>query len=188
MNRFEMSLPRRLPAPTVRAALVGLIAVVSVLLSGCGAGQVSQMAVQEPAINGNKVTFNNVALRNIRMQAAQTGDFLQPGRAVDLLLVAINQSPDTPDRLVSITSDVGTVTLSGDGRLPAGGMLFIGTPEGQKVPPGPMGSNNSAKATVMLAKPISNGLLYNFTFTFEKAGQASVLVPVSAGLAQPPQS
>ncbi|MGD1255507.1 hypothetical protein ACKUT9_14810 [Mycobacterium seoulense] len=188
MNRFEMSLPRRLPAQTVRAALVGLIAVVSVLLSGCGAGQVSQMAVQEPAINGNKVTFNNVALRNIRMQAAQTGDFLQPGRAVDLLLVAINQSPDTPDRLVSITSDVGTVTLSGDGRLPAGGMLFIGTPEGQKVPPGPMGSNNSAKATVMLAKPISNGLLYNVTFTFEKAGQASVLVPVSAGLAPPPQS
>ncbi|OBH34950.1 hypothetical protein A5692_00940 [Mycobacterium sp. E342] len=188
MNRFEMSLPVRLPAPTLRAALVGLIAVVAVLLSGCGAGQVSQMAVQEPAINGNKVTIKNVALRDIRMQASQTGDSIQPGRAVDLLLVAINQSPDTPDRLVSITSDVGAVSLSGDGRLPAGGMLLIGTPEGQKVPPGPMGSNNSAKATVMLAKPISNGLLYNFTFTFEKAGQATVLVPVSAGLAPPQQS
>lgn len=185
MNRFEMSLPRRLPAPTVRAALVGLIAVVSVLLSGCGAGQVSQMAVQEPAINGNRVTFNNVALRNIRMQAAQTGDSVQPGRAVDLLLVAVNQSPDTPDRLVSITTDIGSVSLSGDGRLPAGGTLLIGEPEGQKVPPGPLGSNNFAKATVMLAKPISNGLLYNFTFTFEKAGQATVLVPVSAGLPSP---
>ena len=39
-----------------------------------------------------------------------------------------------------------------------------------------------------LAKPISNGLTYNFTFNFEKAGQASVLVPISAGLAPPAQS
>lgn len=188
MNRFKISLPVRLPAPTVRAALVGLVAVLAVLLSGCGAGQVSQMAVQEPAINGNRVTFKNVALRDIRIQAAQTGDSVQPGRTVDLVLVAINQSPDMPDRLVSITSDIGSVTVSGDGRLPAGGMLLIGTPEGQKVAPGPLGSSNAAKATVALAKPISNGLLYNFTFNFEKAGQATVLVPVSAGLAPPQQS
>ena len=80
------------------------------------------------------------------------------------------------------------MALSGDGRLPAGGMLLIGTPEGQKVGPGPMGSSNAAKAIVTLAKPISNGLLYNFTFNFEKAGQATVLVPVSAGLAPPGQS
>ncbi|OBG57894.1 MULTISPECIES: hypothetical protein [unclassified Mycobacterium] len=182
MNRFEMSLPVR-PALTVLAGLL-----LALVLSGCGAGQVSQMAVQEPAINGNKVTFNNVALRDIRMQAQQTGAAIQPGQAVELVLVAVNQSPSVPDRLVSITSDVGSVTVSGDGRLPAGGMLLIGTPEGQKVAPGPMGSSNAARATVNLAKPISNGLLYNFTFNFEKAGQATVLVPVSAGLDQPQQS
>ncbi len=65
-------------------------------------------------------------------------------------------------------------------------MLFIGTPEGQKVAPGPIGSNTAAKATVTLAKPITNGLTYNFTFSFEKAGQASVLVPISAGVAPQP--
>ncbi|KLO46456.1 lipoprotein LpqE [Mycobacterium nebraskense] len=187
MNRFEISLPLRAPALTVRAAFVGLIAVMAVLLSGCGAGQVSQMAVQEPAINGNRVNVNNVALRDIRIEAAQTGDFLQPGRNVDLVAVAVNQSPDTPDRLVGITTDIGTVTLSGDGRLPAGGMLFISMPEGQKVPPGPPNSNNSVKATVNLSKPISNGLNYNFTFNFEKAGQATVQVPISAGLPHQPE-
>jgi hypothetical protein len=36
-----------------------------------------------------------------------------------------------------------------------------------------------------LAKPITNGLTYPFTFTFEKAGQASVMVPISAGMAPP---
>lgn len=169
-----------------RFAVVGLVALVAALLSGCGAGQISQMATQEPAVNGNRVTINNVALRDIRMQAVQTGDFLQPGRTVDLVAVAVNQSPDAEDRLVGITSDIGTVTVSGDARLPAGGMLFIGTPDGPNVAPGPLGSNNTVKATVNLAKPISNGLTYNFTFNFQKAGQASVQVPISAGLGPQP--
>ncbi len=169
-----------------RFAVVGLVALVAALLSGCGAGQISQMATQEPAVNGNRVTINNVALRDIRMQAVQTGDFLQPGRTVDLVAVAVNQSPDVADRLVSITSDIGAVTIAGDGRLPAGGMLFIGKPEGPSVAPGPLEPNNAVKATVALAKPISNGLGYNFTFNFEKAGQASVMVPVSAGVGPQP--
>ena len=173
MNRFKISLPV-------------LVVLAVTVLSGCGAGQISQTATQEPAVNGNKVTFNNVALRDIRIQAVQTGDYLQPGRTVDLVLVAVNQSPDITDRLVGVTSDVGTVAVSGDARLPAGGMLFIGTPEGAKVAPGPIGSNNAARATVTLAKPISNGLTYNFTFNFEKAGQASVMVPISAGLGPQP--
>jgi hypothetical protein len=176
VNRFKISLP-----------ILSVVALIAALLSGCGAGQISQMATQEPAVNGNKVTFNNVALRDVRIQAAQTGDYLQPGRTVDLVLVAVNQSPDVADRLVSVTSDIGTVTVSGDARLPAGGMLFIGTPDGGKVAPGPVGSNNvAAKATVALAKPITNGLTYNFTFNFEKAGQASLMVPISAGLESQP--
>jgi hypothetical protein len=169
-----------------RFSFVGLVALIAAVLSSCGAGQISQMATQEPAVNGNKVTVNNVALRDIRMQAVQTGDYLQPGRTVDLVLVAVNQSPDVADRLVGVTSDIGTVTVSGDARLPAAGMLFIGTPEGAKVAPGPIGSSNAARATVTLAKPISNGLTYNFTFNFEKAGQASVMVPISAGLGPQP--
>jgi hypothetical protein len=174
VNRFKIGL---------RVGIVGLVASMATALSGCGAGQISQTSTQEPAVNGNRVTINNVALRDIRIQAAQTGDFLQPGRTVDLVLVAVNQSPDTTDRLVSISSDIGTVTLSGDARLPAGGMLFIGAPEGHRVAPGPLESNNAVKATVNLSKPITNGLAYNFTFNFEKAGQASVMVPISAGLA-----
>jgi hypothetical protein len=173
VNRFKIRL---------RVAVIGPVAVLATALSGCGTGQLSQTAAQEPAVNGNRVTFNNVALRDIRIQAAQTGDFVQPGRTVDLLLVAVNQSPDIADRLVSITSDIGTVTVRGDARLPAGGMLFVGAPEGQRVAPGPLESNNAAKATVNLTKPITNGLMYQFTFNFEKAGQASVMVPISAGL------
>jgi hypothetical protein len=184
VNRFKTSLAVRLSA---RGALVGVVALIAAVLTGCGAGQISQMATQEPAVNGNKVSFNNVALRDVRIQATQTGDFLRPGKTVDLVLVAVNQSPDVADRLLGITTDIGTVTITGDTHIPPSGMLFIGTPEGQNAAPGPLNSNSAAKASVSLAKPITNGLSYNFTFTFEKAGQASVLVPISAGLA-PPQA
>jgi hypothetical protein len=102
LNRFK-----------IRLAVAGVVAAA---VSGCSAGQISQTAVQEPAVNGNKVTVNNVALRDIRMQAVQTGDFLQPGRAVDLVLVAVNQSPDLPDRLLGISTDIGNVMLVGDAR------------------------------------------------------------------------
>ncbi|GBG36100.1 hypothetical protein [Mycobacterium montefiorense] len=182
MNRFKNSFAVRLRA---RVAAVGLAALVAAVLTGCGAGQISQMATQEPAVNGNKVSINNVALRDIRIQASQTGDYLRPGKSVDLVLVAVNQSPDVADRLLGISSDIGTVTVTGDPSLPASGMLFIGTPEGQKVAPGPLNPNSAAKASVNLAKPITNGLSYKFTFTFEKAGQASVQVPISAGMAPP---
>ncbi len=172
MNRSKIRLP---------IAVIGL----TVLVSGCGAGQISQTAMQDPAVNGNKVQIQNVGLRDVRIQALQTSDVLQPGRTVELALVAVNQSPDTTDTLVGITSEVGTVTVSGDTRLPAGGMLFIGEPEGKYVAPGPLDSNTAARATVTLAKPISNGLTYTFTFNFEKAGQASVLVPISAPIKSP---
>jgi copper(I)-binding protein len=173
VNRFKI----RLPALAALAS-IGLLAAT---LTGCGAGQISQMATQEPAVNGNRATINNVALRDIHIRANQSGDFIEPGKTVDLVLVAINQSPDVTDRLVGITSDVGTVTLAGgDGRLPASGMLFIGTPDGKNPAPGPMDANNAAKATVTLSQRITNGLAYNFTFNFEKAGQATVMVPISA--------
>jgi hypothetical protein len=180
VNRIPTGLPTR---GSARVALVGLAAVFAAVLSGCGTGQISQTAVQEPAVNGNRATINNIALRDVRIQAVQPRDFIQPGRTVELVLVAVNQSPDVADRLVGISSDIGTVTVSGEGRVPASGMLFIGRPEGQNVAPGPLDSSGVAKATVNLLKPISNGLAYNFTFTFEKAGQGSVSVPISAGLA-----
>ncbi len=189
MNLFKIRLPIRRSARATKLAakvvLVGLAALIATVLSGCGAGQISQTAAQEPAVDGNRLTIKNVALRDIRIQAVQTGDFLRPGKAVDLVLVAVNQSPDVADRLVGITSDIGTVTMTGDARLPAGGMLFVGTPDGQIVAPGPLQSNDATKASVVLTKPITNGLTYHFTFNFEEAGQGSVMVPISAGLAPP---
>ncbi|WP_424392380.1 hypothetical protein [Mycobacterium sp.] len=183
MNHFDYrdSKPRasRRSARVAALAAGGLIGAVA--LGGCSAGQVSQTSMQQSAVDGNQAVINNVALRNVRIQALQTGDFLRPGATVDLVLVVINQSPDVTDKLVGITTDIGKVTVTGDPTLPAGGTLFVGAPNGQnKKAVDAVEDADAVKATVALAKPITNGLNYNFTFDFEKAGRVSVAVPISA--------
>jgi hypothetical protein len=181
VNRFDYrdSRARRRSARVAMLAVGGLIGAVA--LTGCSAGQVAQTAMQQSAVDGNQAVINNVALRNVRIQALQTGDFLRPGATVDLVLVAVNQSPDITDKLVGITTDIGKVTVTGDPVLPASGVLFIGAPNSQhKKAVDAVEDAHSVKATVALTKPITNGLDYDFTFNFEKAGSVSVAVPISA--------
>jgi copper(I)-binding protein len=183
VNRFDYrdSKPRASRCSARVAALAAGGVIGAVALAGCGAGQVSQTSVQQSAVDGNQAVINNVALRNVRIQALQTGDFLRPGATVDLVLVVVNQSPDVTDKLVGITTDIGKVTVTGDPTLPAGGTLFVGAPNGQNQKAvDAVEDADAVKATVALAKPITNGLNYNFTFDFEKAGSVSVAVPISA--------
>jgi copper(I)-binding protein len=153
----------------------------AVALSGCSAGQVSQTATQAPAINGVNTTVGEISLGNIHLRAPQTSDYIRPGSDVELLFVASNGSPDSNDKLVSITSDVGTVALTGDATVPANGVLVVGAPDGQIAALESVDTADAAKAQVALTKPITNGLTYDFTFKFQKAGETTVAVPISAG-------
>jgi hypothetical protein len=154
---------------------------VSGALAGCSAGQLSQTAMQQAAVNGSSANVGPVALRNVHIRAVQKSDYIDPGADAELLFQVANISPDVNDKLVAITSDVGTVSLTGDTSLPAGGTLTVGSPDGQTSPLDAVEPADAAKATVALSKPITNGLTYNFTFKFEKAGEATVVVPLSAG-------
>ncbi len=170
-------------AVTSGLAAAGLAA--AVVLSGCSAGQVSQVAMQQPAVNGTNARVGEIdygiALRNIFLRAPQTSDYVEPGSSVDLLFVAANGSSEAPDRLVSITSDVGKVSISGNPEVPAGGTLVVGTPDGQTTPLDVIERATSVQAKVALTEPITNGLNYDFTFRFERAGETTVSVPISAG-------
>lgn len=170
MNRFKI----RLFAATAGLAACGL------LVTGCGTGQITQTSTQESAVNGTSANIGSIALRNVHLQAVQTSDFLQPGSTVQLMFVAANESPDVDDALLRISSDVGAVELDGDGSLPAGSALVVGSPDGQDAFM-PMGSAAPTTAEVTLSKPITNGLTYNFVFEFEKSGKGTVSVPISAG-------
>jgi len=165
-------LKNRLFATSAGLAAFGLI------LTGCGSGQISQTANQESAVNGSSANAKHIALRNVHLLAVQSSDYLQPGRTMPLVFVAANSSPDVNDKLMGITSDVGAVALTGDLAIPAGAALVVAPAMGQTEA---MGSATPPAAEVTLSKPITNGLTYNFTFTFDKAGQVTVAVPISAG-------
>ena len=175
MNRFKS----RSSAVTLALAAVGLAA--SAALAGCSVGQVAQTATQQAAVNGTGAAVGSITLRNVHLRAEQTTDYVRPGSEVELLFVASNDSPDTSDKLVSITSDFGTVALSGDTELQPSGVLVVGEPDGQIAPLESAETAEAAKATVDLSKPITNGLTYDFTFTFQNAGETTVPVPISAG-------
>ena len=163
------------------AATAGLAAG-ALLVTGCSSGQISQTASQESAVNGSTANVKNIALRNVHIQAVQTGDYLKPGRTVQLIFVAANDSPDVNDKLVGISTDIGSVSVTGPTAIPAASSLIVGSADGQDEVV-PLGNAQTTTAEVTLAQPITNGLTYNFTFDFEKAGQAKVAVPISAGAA-----
>jgi uncharacterized lipoprotein YmbA len=54
----------------------------AVLVTGCSSGQISQTASQESAVNGSTANVKNIALRNVHIQAVQTGDYLKLGVGV----------------------------------------------------------------------------------------------------------
>lgn len=180
MNRFKT----RASAVTGPAVLS---VVAAVALTGCGAGQISQTATQEPAVNGSSTNIGEIALRDVRIQADQTGDAVQPGKSVDLVLVATNQSANTQDRLLSVSSDIGSVAVTGNPAVPPLGSLLVGaTYQKDAAALNSVKPANLVTATVTLNKPITSGPLYNFTFTFERNGQATLGVPVTARPAAPP--
>ncbi len=186
MIRFKTRPPVR---RRIRAAVFGLATSCSLALpalTGCGAGQIAQTSIQEPAVNGAAGQIGQLALRNVYLRAEQTSDFLRPGQPVELVFVATNQSPDVPDKLSRVTSDVGTVTLTGDAGVPAEGALIVGNRVGKDIKAVDAAeSADAGKATVALSKPISNGLTYPFTFDFERAGSVRLDIPIAAGESAP---
>jgi hypothetical protein len=152
-------------------------------LTGCSAGQQSQTATQEPAVNGASGGVGIIALRDVRIRVDQTGPEVKAGRDVDLLFVATNQSLTENDRLLSITSDVGEVTLTpAHPEIPASQALVVGKPDNSAAE-ALQAASSSVKATskVHLNQPIRNGLTYKFVFNFEHAGQTTIGVPLTAG-------
>ncbi|MBB4856153.1 hypothetical protein HNP40_003569 [Mycobacteroides chelonae] len=202
---------------TARATAFLGAAVLATALTGCGAGQISQTANQSSAINGGSANLGKLALRNVHLVGSSDPVKQRAGQKAELVLVITNESADVNDKLTAITSpdDIGKVTLSGDTEIPATGRLFVGAAEGQEpaaeakapevatetavpVPPETKAPEAKAqassdpaithgKAQLQLTEDLADGLTYRFTFTFEKAGEVTVTVPIDAGPSAPRQ-
>lgn len=135
------------------------------LLSGCAAGQVSQTAQEVAAIDGGNATVGDVGVRNALLATPDAANYAR-GSDVKLLMVLSNDG-FAADTLTSISSPAASaVKLSGSITLPAQSLVNIG-------------ADSTATATLTgLTKPVCYGQSIPLTFSFARAGQLTLNVPI----------
>lgn len=164
-------LPRLVP-------VLGALALAAVAaLTGCSAGQIAQTAQQVSTVNGSSADVGDLALRDIRILFPSSGSYA-PGSTAQLALVVVNRGLDQ-DRLVDVTGDFFDAAglLGGSGAEDAQPTLNAAIPS-----QGSQQFGTSDDPTIELSD-LSDRLdaaqVVSLTFTFEKAGEVTVEVPVA---------
>ncbi len=157
----------RLTSPRGVARAVAAAAIGSAVVFGvgaCGAGQISQTANQEAAVNGGNATVGQIALRDVHVvyPAVNADDAFVDGGPFELAFLISNNSAYQNDTLQSITvPGGGSATISGSRSLPATkslragqpSLLLTGSPEGStassaEVPSSQVAAQESAAGSV----------------------------------------
>ncbi len=172
-----VSVPRRLR----RAGLALTIAAAVGSTVGCGAGQISQTATQQAAVNGNDARLGALHLLNVYFHAEPTESARARYGQVRLSFTVVNNSLDT-ERLVSIDSPAASLTLDGPvqaRQIRPGTSLSAGQPVEQFDKPTAPDEPLTVRAQ-MPAESIRPGLTHPVTFTFAEAGPVTLAVPFDA--------
>lgn len=201
------------PAPVTRArrvsrfaALAGAAALITGMLAGCGAGQISETASQHPTVGGSNADVGKIALRNMQIEAPTGGSWAQ-GSSVALTMTIVNNS-GAAEQLIGITTDAAAKVLifPDSGRYldylatlappttpsttpaptPSPATSIAVTPTGSVTVPSSaavqFGYGAIDRPVILisgLTAPIGGGSAAKLTFTFANAGTVSADVPVS---------
>ncbi|MBJ8345934.1 hypothetical protein [Antrihabitans sp. YC2-6] len=179
-------------------AAVGIVAGVTLALTGCSSGQVSQMSTQVAAVNGAPANKGAIALRNVHIAYADPADpklNKKNGEAV-LAFLAINQSEEYDDTLLEIAPIMYEGEVIGEAELtPATAAELkpqhsIYAVQKQNITDDkdaaalreitPALQLASVKIT-NLTRDLSPGLTVDVTFKFERAGEIKMHAPIDAG-------
>ncbi|WP_433609717.1 hypothetical protein [Prescottella agglutinans] len=174
-------------SPTRRVATaVALAAGATLMLSACGAGQVSQTATQVAAVNGNQATSGDIALRNVHVVYPNSEEYsIEPGGSAQLAFTAVNLSEHATDKLTSIKTDfAGSVTIDakdGTREIKPQTALGAGNPDVSVPEQAPETVSLIDVTLEDLREGVRPGLTFPVIFTFQNAGDVVVQVPVDAG-------
>lgn len=168
------------------ATIAALVAGGALVLSACSAGQISQTAEQVSAVNGNSADQGEISLRNVHIAYPNGEEYTNSkGGKAALAFVAINNSPDTADKVTSISTDAGKVIVTP--ALPAElkpQRELIAEAAGTAVTETELSTDESKPLLVEitdLEQNLTPGLTIGVTFAFEENGAVTVQVPVDAG-------
>jgi copper(I)-binding protein len=154
-------LPRRVLVPTTTA----ILAAVTLALSGCAAGQVSQTADQVAAIDGANGTVGDVAVLNARLAPTAREDY--PAGSDARLLLWISNDSLNPDTLTGVsTSSAQSVDIVGDPVVPGQSLADFATEEGTEV------------VVTGFLQDQYYGQSIPMTFSFANAGSLTLNIPI----------
>lgn len=151
---------------TTRLSLVG-VALAST--AGCAAGQISQTADSISTVDGAHGSVGEIDLRDVAFAAPDENGW-SAGDDVRLEFSAVNSDPVEPDALVSVTSPL----FDGD----SGSALPVEIPAS-----GSVDFRTDALVELSgLSEQLYSSVRVDVTFSFERAGDVTVSVPVGVSL------
>lgn len=174
--------------------LAGAALIAAAVLTGCGAGQVASTATQVSNTTGGNAQAGPLALRTVAIAfdgAVEDGAVYRRGEDAPLNMTVVNEAGQT-DRLVSASTPLAeSVEISGTTDIPSGRSLVVGgdtQQQGAGSPGGapvttPLPREDEPTASVVLVglrDDVRSGISYPITFTFERAGDVTVAVPVDS--------
>ena len=186
---------------------IGLLAVCATLTtSACAAGRHASTAKESPAVDANAATIGRMELRGVAI-AAPSGVSYASGSTAELLFVVVNTGQQ-PDTLTSVTtqsaggvsvaqasgsasasgsesattsptgSASGSASASASGSASAAAFTPVEIPAGERRSFG-VGDTVDYHLTLSgLTQQLFGGSSIRVTFTFAKAGSATITVPV----------
>lgn len=175
----------------LRAALTVLAA--AALTAACAAGQQAQTSNESPSLDGTSGSVGAIRLGGVALHTPPDSAY-QAGMTVPMSIHIANSSA-SPDTLVNVTSSAfsgwDVVPTPSVQITPAAGATASGAP--QQIGPGAavslgmrdLSTNGTGSAETLVlrglakqAAPLYPGQAVRVTFTFAKAGQTTLTVPV----------
>ena len=154
-------LPRRVLAP----AGLALFAAMTLAVSGCAAGQISQTADQAAAIDGANGTVGDIAVLNARLAPTARESYPTGSNARVLLYVSNNGLAANTLESVS-TSAAKSVKITGDAALPPQSLADFASETGTEV------------TVTGFVQDQFYGVSIPMTFSFANAGSIDLNVPI----------
>jgi copper(I)-binding protein len=178
---------------TSRSVLAGLVVVAGLALAGCGAGQVSQTAVQSPTIDGISAQVGTMSIRNLALEYPDQGAY-EKGSDARLRMVIANDN-STGDTLIAVRSNVSsdvTITAAADGAAPATPTLTAPPPSGTPTATGtasgtPTGTKEPADSSVTGTATTGPSESPSGSASESASGSASATASASASEGPPAQ-
>lgn len=170
-------------------AAAGALALAAAL-GGCGTGQVAQTAEQVSTSGGAVGQSGSILVRDAQFtyDGPVPGDAVyQPGDDAVMQVTIVNEGRDA-DTLTAVRSPVATSgQIVGEARVPGDQTLTAGYD--QPIAQVTLPYANAVDISLLgITEPIRAGMTYPVVFTFERAGEVRVEVPVENPEMLPPRA